>query len=137
MTKWCPDNSARTVQRGQFGATIRRGQFGTNYNINFMENPAFTQRYLFVNKADTKILYKASISAIIFINLASILAISFSSILFCFSNILLGNPASISAVFFINPALISAIFFSSIPLPYQSYFLSIALPFQQSFFINS
>src|SRR6218665_1646636 len=98
-TTGCPDNSARTVRRGQFGV----GQFGATYNINFIENPAFTQRYLFVNPA--------SISAIFFINLASISAISFSSIPFYFSNILLSNPASISAVVFINRASISARFF--------------------------
>src|SRR6218665_3146439 len=112
------DNSARTIRRGQFGvgqfgATIRRGQFGANYNINFIANPAFTQRYFFVNPA--------SFSAIFFINLASI------------SPTFVIDPASISVVFFhqsrlhftnilfINLASISAIFFSSIPLPFQQY----------------
>ena len=46
---------------GQFGATIRRGQFGANYNINFIENPAFTQRYFFVNPASISTIFFLSI----------------------------------------------------------------------------
>src|SRR6218665_3173962 len=50
--QWFPDNSAldnsaRTIRRGQFGATIRLGQFSAKYDINFIESSAFIQRYSF------------------------------------------------------------------------------------------
>jgi len=55
---------------GQFGATIRLGQFGAKYDMNFIENSAFIQRY------------------------------SYHQSRFYFSKILFINPSSISTIFF-------------------------------------
>src|SRR6218665_2229 len=98
------------VVSGQFGATIRRGQFGANYNINFIENSAFTQRYFFVNPASMSAIFFFYQSSFYFAN------ICYQS-RFYFSRIFHQSRSHFTNILFINLASISAIFFSSIPLP--------------------
>src|SRR6218665_175360 len=131
--------------------TIRRGQFGKKYNINFIENRAFTQRYSFSIPPPFQqfflsipLLFQQYFSSI----LLTFHQYSFQQSRFHFSNILLIKSASISAIFFWPIPLPFQQNFSSIPLPFKQSsshqsrfhicnFLAIQLPIQQDFFLNS